>query len=105
MRSPHTIGVDPDQARSGSFHAMLSVVVHLTGRFVSVLMPFSDGPRHCGQFSAYASRLLTRTQAATARDRMSIFPFYFFVFVLRFSFFFFRFSCLASQPIWQNQLV
>ena len=88
MRSPHTIGVDPDQAGSGSFHAMFSVVVHLTGRFDSALMPFSDGPRHCGQFSAYASTLLKRTHVATARERMSISlfrsSFFVFLFVFRF---------------------
>ena len=28
MRSPQTIGVDPDNAGIGSFHAMFSVVVH-----------------------------------------------------------------------------
>ena len=46
------MGVDPDHAGSTSFHAMFSVFDHRTGRFVSTLMPFSDGPRHCGQFSA-----------------------------------------------------
>ena len=35
-----------------SFQAMFSVLLHLTGRFFSPLTPFSEGPRHCGQFSA-----------------------------------------------------
>ena len=52
MRSPQTIGVEPDHAGSASFQATFSVVDHVTGRFFSALMPFSDGPRHCGQFSA-----------------------------------------------------
>ena len=52
MRSPQTIGVEPDQAGSASFQAMFSVVDQRTGRFFSPLTPFSDGPRHCGQFSA-----------------------------------------------------
>ena len=46
------MGVDPDQVGSGNFHAMFSVVVHVTGRFVSELIPLAEGPRHCGQFSA-----------------------------------------------------
>jgi hypothetical protein len=46
------MGVEPDHSGSGSFHVMFSVVVHLIGRFVSVLIPLADGPRHCGQFSA-----------------------------------------------------
>jgi hypothetical protein len=31
---------------------MFSVGVHLIGSPVSLLTPFSFGPRHCGQFSA-----------------------------------------------------
>src|SRR5688500_1280858 len=46
MRSPHTIGVDPDNSGIGSRQAIFSVVDHFTGRFVSGLMPFSDGPLH-----------------------------------------------------------
>ncbi len=52
MWSPHTIGVDPDQAGSGSFQVMFSFADQRSGRFFSSLSPFSDGPRHCGQFSA-----------------------------------------------------
>ena len=46
------IGVDPLRPGIGSFQAMFSVVLHLSGRPFSVLMPFIAGPRHCGQFSA-----------------------------------------------------
>jgi hypothetical protein len=31
---------------------MFSVFDQRTGRFFSPLMPFADGPRHAGQFSA-----------------------------------------------------
>ena len=56
MWSPQTIGVEPDQAGSASFQAMFSFADHFSGRFFSPLSPFSDGPRHCGQFSADARR-------------------------------------------------
>ena len=56
MRSPQTIGVEPDHAGSGSFQVTFSVVDQRTGRFFSALTPFSDGPRHCGQFSAQGQR-------------------------------------------------
>src|SRR5262245_26390108 len=52
IRSPQTIGVEPDHAGIASFHVMLSVFDQWTGRLVSALTPFSAGPRHCGQFSA-----------------------------------------------------
>src|SRR5262249_38967947 len=42
-RSPHTIGVEPDQAGNASFQVMFSVFDHRTGRFFSLLMPFRDG--------------------------------------------------------------
>src|SRR5215212_3279302 len=51
-RSPQTIGVEPDQAGSCSFQATFSDADHFTGRLRSPLTPLSDGPRHCGQFSA-----------------------------------------------------
>ncbi len=28
---------------------------HFVGRFLSVLIPFAEGPRQCGQFSASAA--------------------------------------------------
>src|ERR1035438_3262405 len=49
---PQTIGVAPDLAGISSFQAMFSVVLQCSGRSFSVLMPFKEGPRHCGQFSA-----------------------------------------------------
>src|SRR4029453_2898782 len=52
IRSPQTMGVEPDHAGIASFQAMLSVFDQRTGRLVSALTPFSEGPRHCGQFSA-----------------------------------------------------
>ena len=52
MVSPQIIGVEPLRPGIGSFHVMFSVVLHLMGRPFSLLTPFSDGPRHCGQFSA-----------------------------------------------------
>src|SRR5918993_984347 len=61
IRSRQMIGVDPLHSGIASFHAMFSSVVHLTGRFFSVLMPLSDGPRHCGQFSARATVIEERT--------------------------------------------
>ena len=33
---------------------MFSVFDHVTGRLISRLRPFADGPRHAGQFSALA---------------------------------------------------
>src|SRR5262249_49498586 len=52
MASPQMIGVAPLRSGMGSFQAMLSSGVQRTGRFFSGLIPFSPGPRHCGQFSA-----------------------------------------------------
>ena len=46
------MGVEPDQAGMASFHAMFSAFDQRDGRFFSPLTPSSDGPRHCGQFSA-----------------------------------------------------
>ena len=66
MRSPQTIGVEPDHAGIASFQVMFSVVDQRTGRFFSPLRPLSDGPRHCGQFSARDVR--TREQSATTQS-------------------------------------
>src|SRR5688572_31837267 len=49
-----TIGVEPLNPGIASFQTTFSSVVHLTGRFFSLLTPLSAGPRHCGQFSAEA---------------------------------------------------
>src|ERR1022692_793901 len=69
---PQTIGVAPDlagissfQAMFSSFQAMFSVVLQCSGRSFSVLMPFKEGPRHCGQFSASVG------SEATARNTAS----------------------------------
>src|SRR6185295_13311621 len=62
-RSPQTIGVEPDQAGSATFHVTFSVVDHLTGRFFSPLRPFSVGPRHCGQFSAEGTAAVANSRA------------------------------------------
>src|SRR5262245_53122522 len=45
-RSFQTIGVEPDQSGMASFHAMFSVVDQRSGRPVSPLTPFNEGPRH-----------------------------------------------------------
>src|ERR1039458_3096524 len=62
---PPTIGVAPDLAGISSFQAMFSVVLQCSGRSFSVLMPFKEGPRHCGQFSASVG------SEATARNTAS----------------------------------
>src|SRR3989442_10506860 len=71
MRSPQTIGVDPDHAGRSSFHVMFSVFDQRTGRFFSPLRPFADGPRHCGQFSARGAA--PDTAANESRKRMIFF--------------------------------
>jgi hypothetical protein len=75
------IGVEPENDGSNNFHAMFSVVVQRTGRFASVLIPFKDGPRHCGQLSAWtAVKVVNVSNAAATKVRMS-FPSSFFAFV------------------------
>src|SRR5258705_2451940 len=69
IRLPHTIGVEPDHAGSGSFQLTFSVVDHLTGRFFSLLKPFKDGPRHCGQFSAEGTAAAATSAARTIKLR------------------------------------
>ncbi len=69
MRSPQTIGVEPDQAGSCSFQLTFSVADHFTGRFFSPLMPFSDGPRHCGQFSADGRAAVTESAPTMSTPR------------------------------------
>src|ERR1051326_6637556 len=64
MCSPQMMGVDPLHAGSGSFHAMLSVVLHFTGRLVSPLMLLRFGPRHWGQFSPDPAAARSRKMAA-----------------------------------------
>ena len=68
IRSPQTMGVDPDQAGSGSFQAMFRSASHSIGRSVSVLTPSPVGPRHAGQCSASATPgAEVATDRATAR--------------------------------------
>src|SRR6185369_16197424 len=69
MRSRQMIGVEPLQPGIATFHATFSSVVHLTGRFFSLLVPLRFGPRHCGQFSAYTTANENSTKAITPRVR------------------------------------
>jgi hypothetical protein len=71
MRSFQTIGVDPDHAGIGSAHVTPSVFDHLTGSPVSVVVPFSAGPRHCGQFSAESVADPIRRQSRTGTEPFS----------------------------------
>ena len=73
MRSPQTIGVEPDRAGIASFQAMFSVFDHRTGRFFSVLAPFSGGPRHCGQLSAASGADTRRNADSTSTARQVIY--------------------------------
>ena len=66
------IGVDPDHAGSATFQVMFSVGVHLTGRFLSLLRPFADGPRHCGQFSARGTDTIAMNSPKVINVRLSI---------------------------------
>src|SRR5262245_61889964 len=68
------IGVDPLHSGIASFHAMFSSVVHLAGRFFSLLMPLSEGPRHCGQFSAWTATASSRTTINRLRARNLMTP-------------------------------
>src|SRR6185369_14963489 len=55
IRSRQMIGVEPLQPGIPTFQTTFSWVVHLTGKFFSLLTPLSAGPRHCGQFCAWAT--------------------------------------------------
>ncbi len=67
-RSPQMIGVDPLKAGSGSFHATFSVGLQVEGSPVSVLTPFSVGPRQFGQFDAKSVALQSSSRQDTDRD-------------------------------------
>ena len=70
MRLPQMMGVAPDLAGIASFHEIFSVVLQWSGRSFSVLIPFREGPRHCGQFSAMAgSAMAARTKAIDGQVR------------------------------------
>src|SRR5580704_789188 len=67
---PQTIGVAPDRLGISSFHAIFSVALQCRGRSFSVLMPFMEGPRHCGQFSERAGReTAARNKASDGKAR------------------------------------
>ena len=68
MCSPQTIGVAPERSGTASFQVMFSVVDQRTGRFFSPLMPFSSGPRHCGQCSAAADAPEEMTASANEQE-------------------------------------
>lgn len=63
-RSPQTIGVAPVREGVASFHATFSVGDQVRGSPVSVLMPFNDGPRHCGQCCADTAAVAAATKNA-----------------------------------------
>src|SRR5437870_13540563 len=65
------MGVAPVRLGIASFHAMFSVLLQRTGRFFSVLVPFRNGPRHCGQFSANADKANTLTHKIELRMQYS----------------------------------
>src|SRR5688572_16876584 len=73
MRSRQTIGVEPLRPGIATFQTTFSSVVHLTGRFFSVLTPLSAGPRHCGQFSALVITNESRTKLTTPREYFRIY--------------------------------
>src|SRR6185369_12291313 len=67
------MGVEPLQPGIAIFQTTFSSVVHLTGRFFSLLTPLSAGPRHCGQFCAWATRV-ANMRATAARVSLCIHP-------------------------------
>src|SRR5829696_25942 len=73
IRSRQMIGVDPLTPGITTFQTTFSSVVHLTGRFFSLLRPLRLGPRHCGQFSACTTANESRTRARTPKVRFRIF--------------------------------
>src|SRR5215207_9220755 len=73
IRSRQTMGVEPLTPGMATFQRTFSSVVHLTGRFFSLLRPLRLGPRHCGQFSACTTAKESSTRARTPRVRFRIF--------------------------------
>jgi hypothetical protein len=51
---------------------MFSLFDQRTGRFLSPLRPFNDGPRHCGQFSAAELPLIAQIRATIRTTRFVI---------------------------------
>src|SRR6266545_791876 len=74
MRLPQMMGVDPERSGMASFHTTFSVWLQRAGRSDSPLTPLSDGPRHCGQFSANPAAASAAAHAASAIDFMEEFP-------------------------------
>src|SRR5215468_1867064 len=61
IRLRQMIGVEPLQLGRANFQTIFSSVDHFAGRFFSALQPFKLGPRHCGQFSAWATAAKSNT--------------------------------------------
>jgi hypothetical protein len=51
------------------FQMTLLVALQCTGTFVSALVPSSRGPRHCGQFSAWAKKHAERRMTVKIPER------------------------------------
>src|SRR5436189_6223469 len=64
IESPHTAGVAPLKLGRSAFH-LIDAAVTSPNRPFSGEVPLNAGPRHCGQFSADA----TRVKASVARAR------------------------------------
>src|SRR3989442_15483852 len=74
MLLPQMMGVAPVLLGMASFHTTFSVLLHLTGRFFSLLRPLAVGPRHAGQFSASegcANALRIRAEREKRRSILS----------------------------------
>src|ERR1035437_98988 len=67
------MGVAPVLLGIPSFHATFSLGLHRTGRFCSPLIPFSEGPRPCGQFSAYPTSGSSIIQVQHKRKLMALY--------------------------------
>src|SRR5678815_1356869 len=74
MRSRQIIGVEPLKPGIETFQTTFSSVVHLTGRFFSLLTPLRFGPRHCGQFCAWATTNESTRRVRTPRLRFITLP-------------------------------
>src|SRR5262245_31853288 len=74
--SPQTIGVEPDRSGMGAFQVTFSVTDQRSGRPLSVLVPFSCGPRQFGHDSAWTRDLgdvpATMTSASTPQAILEI---------------------------------
>lgn len=60
MRPSQTIGVDPLEPGKGTFHAMLSVELHVAGNPSASETPLPVGPRHVGQFPRDSAAIADR---------------------------------------------